>query len=386
MTTLPNSPVLHRIAAGLMCSLCVLSAKVQAQSSQAALPPFVNCTAQAAEPAAGDLRIAAVGDLVFSENAQLNRLAFNDFLPQLTQADLALGNLEGAITTHPTPRKPYIPGRSYTFRFPVETAEVLKKANFHILSIANNHSNDYGPIGFADTQQHLSAAGLEFTGLKDSHVIRTIKGLKVGVIALAHYPAYNNVLDIEATARLVAQVRSKSDIVVLFYQLGGEGDSHALLSNDDAVFLGEQRGNARKFAAAMVKAGASALVGHGPHLVRAAECIEGAPVLHSIGNFVSSGGLSVNSLANVTAFSELLFDASGRFKAVRMTPATFDRNRLPVIDASGRALHLINWFNRQASKSLSGFEALNFPGYEDHSETFRKWFRATPFGAQTTAE
>ena len=378
--------VLRCVARALTAALSLWGTIAWAQGSQPTLPSFVNCSAQTTEPADGDIRIAAVGDLVFSENSQTNRLAFNDFLPQLTQADLTLGNLEGPITTHPTSRKPFIAGRSYSFRFPIDTAVVLKNANFHILSIANNHSNDYGPVGFADTRQHLSAAGLEATGLKDSHVIRTVRGIKVGVIALAHYPMFNNVLDIEATARLVAQVRSQSDVVVLFYQLGGEGDGHALLNNEDVVFLGEQRGNARKFAQAMVKAGASALVGHGPHLVRAAECVDGVPVLHSIGNFVSSGGLSVNSLANVTVFTELLFDPSGRFKAVRLTPATFDKNRLPMIDHSGRALNLINWFNRQAAKTLSGFEALNFPGYEAQTDTFRKWFRATPFGAQNTSE
>ena len=184
----------------------------------------------------------------------------------------------------------------------------------------------------------------------------------------------------------MAQVRSKSDIVVLFYQLGGEGDGHAMLTNDDAVFLGEQRGNARKFAAAMVKAGASALIGHGPHLVRAAECMSGVPVVHSIGNFVGAGGLSTRSLANVTVFSELIFNAEGRFKGVRLTPSTFDKDRLPIMDESGRALHLINWFNRQASKTLSGFEPLNFPGYEQQADTFRKWFRTTPFGAQAPSD
>lgn len=385
MKTQTNDPNLARPAraatSALIAALLACSPAAQSQSTTA-LPSFVNCSAATKEPEPTDLRVAAVGDLVFSENSQINRSAFNDFLPQLTQADLTLGNLEGPITTHPTSRKPYVPGRSYSFRFPLDTVDVLKKANFHVLSIANNHANDYGPIGFADTARHLSAAGLESTGLKGSYLIRSLKGLKVGVIALAHYPMYNNVLEIEATARLVAEVRSKSDLVVLFYQLGGEGDRHALLGNDDVVFLGEQRGNARKFAAAMVKAGAGALIGHGPHLVRAAECIAGVPVLHSIGNFVSTGGLSINSLANVTVFTELLFDASGQFKAVRLTPATFDKSRLPMIDASGRALHLINWFNRQASKTLPGFEPLNMPAEPAQEEVFRKWLRSTPFGAQ----
>ena len=378
-------PCLFRaaVSGALLFALSLGGDLVRAQAMQP--PEFVDCAAGQVEQEPADLRIAAVGDLVFTENSQINRRAFRDFVSQLSSADLVLGNLEGAVTTHDKPRKAYVPGRSYAFRFPTDTAELLKRANFHILSIANNHANDFGPIGLSDTVQHLKAAGLEATGLKGSYVIRKVKGLKVGVIALAHYPAYNNVLEIESTARLVAQVRSQSDIVVLFYQLGGEGDAHAMLSDEDVVFLGEQRGNARKFAAAMIKAGAGALIGHGPHLVRAAECMKGVPVLHSIGNFVSAGGLSARSLANVTVLVELLVDAQGRFKGVRATPATFDKDRLPMIDVGGRALHLINWFNRQASRTLPGFEALNFPAKAEQQEDFRRWLRATPFGAKLPA-
>jgi poly-gamma-glutamate capsule biosynthesis protein CapA/YwtB (metallophosphatase superfamily) len=375
---------LYRATATTALLLALGCATARAQATPPA--PFVTCAAAQVEQEPADVRIAAVGDLVFTENSQINRRAFNDFLPLLSSADLVLGNLEGAITTHDKPRKAYVPGRSYAFRFPVDTAEVLKRANFHVMSIANNHANDYGPIGFADTLQHLKAAGLESTGLKGSFVIRSVKGIKVGVIALAHYPVYNNVLEIEATARLVSEVRTQSDVLVLFYQLGGEGDAHALLGDDDVVFLGEQRGNARKFAAAMVKAGAGALIGHGPHLVRAAECMQGVPVLHSIGNFVSSGGLSVRSLANVAVMAEVLVDGQGRVKGVRATPATFDKERLPMIDASGRALHLINWFNRQASRTLPGFEPLNFPAQAEQQDVFRKWLRSTPYGAQLPAQ
>lgn len=356
---------------------------VQAETpGEDTLPKFVNCTGVPVDQTTNDIRLAATGDLVFSENPQINRNAFTEFMPLLTKADLVLGNLEGPITDANTPRKPYVPGRSYSFHYPVETAQVLKKANFHILSIANNHAQDYGPTGFADTQRHLTAAGLEHTGLKGSYVIRPVKGIKIGVIALAHYPMYNNVLEIEATAKLVTEVRSKSDLVVLFYQLGGEGDAFALLTNEDEVFLGEQRGNARKFAAAMIKAGAGALIAHGPHLVRAAECINGVPVLHSIGNFVGAGGLSAQNLANVSAFPELLFDASGKFKSVRIVPVTFTPERLPKIDTTGRTIHLINWLNSRATKTIPDFHALNFNGYKDQADVFEKWFRSTRFGAQ----
>jgi hypothetical protein len=71
---------------------------------------------------------------------------------------------------------------------------------------------------------------------------------------------------------------------------------------------------------------------------------------------------------------------------VRATPATFDKERLPMIDASGRALHLINWFNLQASRTLPGFEPLNFPAAAEQQEGFRKWLRSTPFGAKLPAQ
>lgn len=381
MRSLSSSLRLTQVIALALMAGPLLSARADT-SLEDTLPKFVNCSSATVDQAATDIRLAATGDLVFTENSQINRNAFTEFMPLLTKADLVLGNLEGPITDANTPRKPYVPGRSYSFRFPIDTAQILKKANFHVLSIANNHAQDYGPTGFADTQRHLTAAGIEYTGLKGSYVIRTVKGIRIGVIALAHYPAYNNVLEIDATAKLVADVRAKSDLVVLFYQLGGEGDAFAMLTNEDEVFLGEQRGNARKFAAAMIKAGAGALIAHGPHLVRAAECMNGVPVLHSIGNFVSAGGLSTQNLANVSAFPELLFDASGKFKSVRIVPVTFSSERLPKIDPSGRSVHLINWLNARATKTLPDFRALNFNGYKDQAEVFEKWFRSTRFGAQ----
>ena len=109
--------------------------------------------------------------------------------------------------------------------------------------------------------------------------------------------------------------------------------------------------------------------------MRAAECIDDVPVLHSICNFVSVGGLSIQNLANVSAFPELLFDASGKFKSVRIVPVTFSGERLPKIDTTGRSVHLINWLNTRATKTIPDFRALNFNGYKDQTDVFEKWFR-----------
>lgn len=343
-------------------------------------PAFVDCEGRDVEVGRDGLRIAATGDLVFPENEDVLRQSFAPFLPVMRGADLVLGNLEGAITTSDLPAKPSVPGRSYVFRFPPAAAGVLKEANVHVVSIANNHAFDYGAQGFSDTLAHLAAAGIRATGMRDSHVVREARGLRIGVVALAPYPVFNNVVEIEASARLVASVRRQVDLVVLYYQLGAEGDGAALLADGPEEFLGEPRGDARAFAAAMVAAGAGALVGHGPHVMRAAECIGGVPVLHSVGNFVGGGRLRTHGLPHVSALPELAFDPAGRFRGVRLHAVAFGPDGNPRPDPSGRAIALANWLGDEARQSARAFSPIVFRGAEGHEQAFLDWMQATSLG------
>jgi hypothetical protein len=52
------------------------------------------------------------------------------------------------------------------------------------------------------------------------------------------------------------------------------------------------------------------------------------------------------------------------------------------MDPTGRSIHLVNWLNTQATKTIPEFRALNFNGYKDQADVFEKWFRSTRFGAQ----
>lgn len=361
---------------GAVSLLASTFGRAAAPVDEGPLPPFVNCARQIQTQASDDLRVAAMGDLVFSEQEELNRDAFRSFASQLAVADLVFGNLEGAITESKTSTKHYVPGRSYAFRFPPATARLMKDAHFHAVNVANNHSNDFGPVGFEDTRRHLAAVGIETTGKKGSYVIREVKGLRVGLIGFAHYARFNNIIDIEESQRLISAVKAKTDLVIVTHQGGAEGDSAASLRDGTEMFLGENRGDVRAFVKAAVAAGAGLVVGHGPHVLRAAECVDDTPVLHSIGNFVSVGGLSIRSLSNVTVMIEALFDAKGAFKAVRVIPAAFGGNKLPDYDDSGRGLLLLNYLGDRAS-SLSNFRVLRFPGYENRRQEFRAWLDTT---------
>ncbi len=128
----------------------------------------------------------------------------------------------------------------------------------------------------------------------------------------------------------------------------------------------------------MAQAGATALIGHGPHVVRAAECINGVPVFHSVGNFVSIGGLSVNGLPSVSVAAEFLFDEKGQLKGSRAWPVNLASTKLPLLDPSGRAVHLINLLSQDAAQNYSGFKPLPLQGFENGLPEFREWIKTTP--------
>lgn len=371
----------------VMACLCGLPPSWAQSPSDNALDstPFVNCEGAVVEPAPSDWRLTGTGDIVFTDAANANQDAFKSFLPVFKRASVVLGNLEGAITNELVTAKKYIPGRSYAFRFSPDVANLIKEANFNVISTANNHSNDYGRKGQQDTQRLLTEKGIQVTGLKGTHAVVNVANLRVVVVAAAHYPVFNNVLELDAMAEKVAKLRQDHDAVVLFYQLGGEGDTAALMPDGPEIFLNESRGDARAFAQRMQAAGASLLIGHGPHVVRAAECVGNTPVFHSIGNFVSAGGLSTRNLSNVSVLPEVLFDDKGQVRGVRAFPVTFSAQRYPILDSTGRGVSLVNALSRREAGLRNNFTPLLLAsdaavGSEQgqiQKSAFSKWLNTT---------
>lgn len=77
----------------------------------------------------------------------------------LGDADLAMVNLETAVTSRGTPSP-----KPYTFRAPEQGLVALRSAGVDVVSIANNHGMDFGQTGLTDTLQAAGAAGLGIVG------------------------------------------------------------------------------------------------------------------------------------------------------------------------------------------------------------------------------
>ena len=112
-------------------------------------------------------------------------------------------------------------------------------------------------------------------------------GGSVAVISVAPYSWSQNALNIPGTVALVRKAAAMAPIVMVNMHVGAEGSGATHVPQGSETFLGEDRGNARALAHAMVDAGADLVVGEGPHVLRGMEFRNGHLIAYSLGNFLA---------------------------------------------------------------------------------------------------
>jgi hypothetical protein len=274
-----------------------------------------------------------------------------DGVDSLLRGDLVIGNFEGVLSDSGESSK-CIPGstRCYAFATPTWLAPRLTEAGFTHVNLANNHANDYGPAARRHTEETFRALGLSPFGplgqVAITPVIRDGTMTLVGVIGFATYPHSYNLLDIPGSAELVRQVRPLVDVLVVTFHGGREGAA-ATRVGAGPEFLGrEPRGNLRRWARAVIDAGADAVVGHGPHVLRGVEFYQGRPIAYSLGNFLTYRGFNMEGVLGLTTLLELELNADGSFRGGRLPPLVQLQGVGPVPDPSGAALRLLRRVTR----------------------------------------
>ena len=235
--------------------------------------------------------MAIAGDIMLgrSVNTQIlataDRFPFNYTAEYLRGCDLSIGNLERVVSTMGDP----VPAKPFHFRADPMGFGRLTAAGFDIVSLANNHSGDYGTGAYTDMLAQLPANGLTPVGggltLAGAHqpVIRTIRSTTVGLLAYCEIGPMSFAatrtspghawLDPTLMQSDIVAVRSHVDYLIVFTHWGVE-------------YQASQTANQQSLAHRAVDSGADLVVGSHPHVVQPAELYHGKPIVYSLGNFV----------------------------------------------------------------------------------------------------
>ncbi|MDR0231559.1 MAG: CapA family protein [Dysgonamonadaceae bacterium] len=268
------------------------------------------------------ISIIGTGDIMLGSNyPSENDLPVNDgkdllknVKDILRNADVTFGNLEGCVLDKGGDVKSCKSG-CYFFRMPNRYVNYLTDAGFDVVNIANNHNGDFGAPGRENTVKVLKEAGLNYAGLKDicETSIFEIDGVKYGFCGFAPNTGTVRITDIPYAKKLVADLKSQCDIVIVSFHGGAEGKSHNRVPKQTEMFYGENRGNVHEFAHSVIDAGADVVFGHGPHVVRAAELYKDRFIIYSMGNFCTSGSFSISGISGYAPIVKVFTDKEGRF-------------------------------------------------------------------------
>jgi hypothetical protein len=306
------------------------SATPQPNSEMASPSPPKTATPEHPPAPFDEIIITAVGDVMlgttFPDESTLppndGAGLLTEVTPFLKRGDIVYGNLEGPIVDGGESAKCRGKkiGTCFAFRVPTRYGKYLKDAGFTAMGLANNHAMDFGLEGRASSRQVLDAMQIAHTGEVGDVARLSVKGRKVAIIAFATYPGAYNFLDLDESLQTIRSLKAESDLVIVGFHGGAEGATHQHVLEGDETFLGEDRGDLRKFTHAAIDAGADMVLGSGPHVVRAMEVYQGKLIAYSLGNFATYGPFNLNAENGLSLVLEAHLAGDGTFLRGKVYP------------------------------------------------------------------
>ena len=242
--------------------------------------------------------VAAVGDIMMGTNfpnaaylpADSGAYLWNDTRGLLSAADITFGNLEGTILDgEGDPKECKNPKACYLFRMPSYLSAHLVESGFDLLSLANNHANDFGIPGRKSTQRILDSIGISHAGaIEQPYTVSLINGLYIGFVAFAPNKGTLLFHNQQKALEIIHKLDSITDIVFVSIHGGAEGAKNQHITREREFYFGEDRGNIYEFSHLLIDNGADIILGHGPHVARAIEVYKNKLIAYSLGNYVSN--------------------------------------------------------------------------------------------------
>jgi poly-gamma-glutamate synthesis protein (capsule biosynthesis protein) len=231
----------------------------------------------------GDIMLDMIPGAALSQGVD----PFAPYGPVFKEADFVVGNLECVVATGGQQFD-----KLFTFKAHPRTIPTLEKW-FDALSIANNHTGDFGDEGLLEEIKLFSGKVPLFGGGKDlaearKPLIVERNGVRIALLGYneffpSAFAAGENDPGIawSRDEHVVADIRAareqhRAHVVLPFLHWGWEQES-------------EPNDRQKQFARTMIDAGASAVIGGHPHVTQGAEIYKGRPIVYSLGNFVFDG-------------------------------------------------------------------------------------------------
>ena len=256
----------------------------------------------------GGTTLIFAGDVLFANAFKSNydaggieKVIEPQLLEQLVDADIFMVNNEFPFST----RGEAMEDKQFTFRCDPKYVTALNEMGVDIVSLANNHTLDFGTQAFSDTFQVLDDAGILYAGAGDTkeraYELQVIEknGKKFGFLAASRVipvsnwkveeqtPGMLTAYDDTKLVALIEETQDACDFLTVYLHWGVEYDAYP-------------QAYQTKIATDCFDAGADLVIGAHTHCLQGVSYINGKPVFYSLGNFVFGQNIDKTMAVKVT--------------------------------------------------------------------------------------
>ena len=215
---------------------------------------------------------------------------FRNLIALTAADDLTVANLEGVLSDSKDLLKTE---KIFNFRGAAAYTEILKEGSVECVTLANNHSRDYGQAGYNDTVRALESAGIAYFGTDSMAVWRNEEGLMIGFLGVSGSLSGNRYKAYEKQAGILKSLGCAAVITVM---------------HTGTEYEYEPDGYQRQVAGRAIPCGTDLIIGHHPHVVQGYEILDGVPVVYSLGNCVFGGNTNPRDHDALAVQAELSFE------------------------------------------------------------------------------
>ena len=264
------------------------------------------CTAEVSE--SRTVTVSAVGDCTLGTDESFNTSTnfnayeamngtsyfFQNVRSILEADDATFANFEGTLTTE-TARE----SKEYAFKGDPSYTQILTDGSIDVVTLANNHSSDYGAKSLTDTEEALDAAGIDYC-IGDKIAVKEVNGIPTAFIGI--YVLNDGMAREEQVKQTIAAAKQQgAKLVIVAFHWGTEKAT-------------EPDETQKSLAHTAIDCGADLVVGHHPHVLQAIEYYKGKYIAYSLGNFCF-GGNSAPSDMDTMIFQQTFTIEKGKVQA-----------------------------------------------------------------------
>lgn len=174
-------------------------------------------------------------------------------------------------------------------------ANIYKESSIEIVSLMNNHTYDYGNLGYQDTISALKNADV-IPGLEQAVIIQK-DGFKVGIICCNLFHEFQK----EQVIKKIKNIKDKVNYIIVYFHGGSE---YKYMPDD----------NIKEYSHEFIENGADLIIGCHPHVLQPIETYQGKTIVYSLGSFLFGG---TTTFLNRTIIFQVELEFDNKFNLIK---------------------------------------------------------------------